>query len=129
LFAFIFFIHNRPKTETVCYFIDSTILKVCHVKRAHNHKVLKGLASLTTGKWGVDFDIIGLFDNIDHQLLMKALRIHCSIKWILLYVERWLKASITMPTGEIQNREKGTPQGGVISPLLANLFLDYAFDK
>lgn len=79
--------------------------------------------------WVVEFDIKGLFDNIDHQLLMKALKKHCSIKWILLYIERWLKAPIITPEGVLQNRGKGTPQGGVISPLLANLFLHYAFDK
>jgi RNA-directed DNA polymerase len=79
--------------------------------------------------WVVEFDIKELFDNIDHQLLMKALRKHCSIEWLLLYVERWLKVSIVMPEGELREREKGTPQGGVISPLLANLFLHYVFDK
>ena len=79
--------------------------------------------------WVVEFDIKGLFDNIDHQLLMKALRKHCSTEWLLLYVERWLKVSIVMTGGEVQKREKGTPQGGVISPLLANLFLHYVFDK
>ncbi|MDN5247329.1 MAG: group II intron reverse transcriptase/maturase, partial [Candidatus Cardinium sp.] len=79
--------------------------------------------------WVVEFDIKGLFDNIDHDLLMKALRKHCSTDWILLYVERWLKASMEMPGGALQKRGKGTPQGGVISPILANLFLHYAFDK
>jgi len=77
----------------------------------------------------VEFDIKGLFDNIDHQLLLKALRKHCTTKWILLYIERWLKADIVMPNGEMQERTKGTPQGGVISPLLSNLFLHYVFDK
>ena len=79
--------------------------------------------------WIVEFDIKGLFDNIDHRLLMKALRKHCSIQWVLLYAQRWLKASIVMPDGDLQERTKGTPQGGVISPLLANLFMHYAFDK
>lgn len=79
--------------------------------------------------WVVEFDIKGLFDNIDHQLLMKALSIHCTTKWILLYVERWLKAPIVTETCELHQRDKGTPQGGVISPLLANLFMHYAFDK
>jgi len=78
--------------------------------------------------WVVEFDIKGLFDNIDHRLLMKALRIHCKDKWILLYVERWLKAPLQDKEGNIINRNKGTPQGGVVSPILANLFLHYAFD-
>jgi RNA-directed DNA polymerase len=77
--------------------------------------------------WVVEFDIKGLFDNIDHGMLMKALRKHCECKWILLYVERWLTASMQTREQEIP-RNKGTPQGGVVSPLLANLFLHYAFD-
>lgn len=79
--------------------------------------------------WVVEFDIKGLFDNIDHQLLMKALKKHCNVKWVLLYIERWLRAPIMMPEGNLQIRDKGTPQGGVISPVLANLFLHYVFDK
>jgi len=78
--------------------------------------------------WVVEFDIKGLFDNIDHKLLIKALRHHCDCKWILLYVERWLKAPMQDPEGNIIKREKGTSQGGVASPILANLFLHYAFD-
>lgn len=76
----------------------------------------------------VEFDIKGLFDNIDHELLMKALTKHCKSKWILLYVKRWLKAPMQEHNGNIIARNIGTPQGGVISPLLANLFLHYAFD-
>jgi len=78
--------------------------------------------------WVVEFDIKGLFDNIDHQLLMKALRYHCNCKWILLYIERWLTAPLQVKDGTIIRRYKGTPQGGVVSPILANLFLHYAFD-
>ncbi len=78
--------------------------------------------------WIVEFDIKGLFDNLDHNLLMKALRHHCDCKWILLYVERWLVAPLQDREGSITIRTLGTPQGGVISPILANLFLHYAFD-
>ncbi len=78
--------------------------------------------------WIVEFDIKGLFDNLDHNLLMKALRHHCNCKWILLYVERWLVAPLQDREGNITIRTLGTPQGGVISPILANLFLHYAFD-
>jgi RNA-directed DNA polymerase len=78
--------------------------------------------------WVVEFDIKGLFDNIDHKLLMKALRRHCDCKWILLYVQRWLEAPLQNCDGSIILRDRGTPQGGVVSPLLANLFLHYAFD-
>lgn len=78
--------------------------------------------------WVVEFDIKGLFDNIDHSLLMRALRYHCDCHWILLYVKRWLTAPMQDCHGELICRDKGTPQGGVVSPLLANLFLHYAFD-
>lgn len=78
--------------------------------------------------WVLDLDIKGFFDNIDHELLMRAVRKHTSCRWLLLYIERWLKADVCMPDGELLKRIKGTPQGGVVSPLLANLFLHYAFD-
>ena len=78
--------------------------------------------------WVLEYDIKGLFDNIDHEMLMKAVRKHTDNKWIILYIERWLKATIQMPDGEIVSRTCGVPQGGVISPVLSNLFLHYAFD-
>ena len=79
--------------------------------------------------WVLDVDIKGFFDNIDHELLMKAVRKHTDCTWVLLYIKRWLTAPVQMPDGTVQARDKGTPQGGVISPLLANLFLHYAFDR
>ena len=79
--------------------------------------------------WALDLDIKGFFDNLDHTLLLKALRKHTDSKWILLYVERWLKAPVQLEDGTLVTRDKGTPQGSVVSPLLANLFLHYAFDK
>lgn len=79
--------------------------------------------------WVIDLDIKGFFDNISHDLLQKAVRKHTSCRWILLYIERWLKAPTKKVNGEIQSRDRGTCQGSVISPLLANLFLHYAFDK
>lgn len=78
--------------------------------------------------WVVDLDIKGFFDTIDHELLMRAVRRHTQVGWIVLYIERWLKAPVEMPDGTLQDRANGTPQGGVVSPLLANLFLHYAFD-
>ena len=78
--------------------------------------------------WVVEFDIKGLFDNIDHELLLRAVRKHCDTPWVLLYIERWLKAPMETAAGERMARERGTPQGGVVSPLLANLFLHYALD-
>lgn len=78
--------------------------------------------------WVIEYDIKGLFDNIDHDLLMKAVRKHCRNPWALLYIGRWLRAPMEMEDGTLAERNKGTPQGGVVSPLLANLFLHYALD-
>ena len=80
--------------------------------------------------WVIDMDIKGFFDNIDHGLMVKTLRHYTDKAYIITYVKRWLKAPIELKDGtQIQNLEKGTPQGGVISPLLANLFLHVVFDK
>lgn len=79
--------------------------------------------------WVVDLDIKGFFDTIDWNLLLRALRRHTACKWVLLYIERWLQAPVCMPDGTLMSREKGTPQGGVVSPILSNLFLHYAFDR
>ena len=76
----------------------------------------------------IEFDIKGLFDNIDHELLMRAVQKHTNKPWILMYIERWLKAPFLNSEGHKIDRKSGTPQGGVISPVLANLFLHYAFD-
>ena len=78
--------------------------------------------------WVVDLDIKGFFDNISHEWMMKMVLHHTEDKWVLLYIERWLKAGIEQADGSIALRTKGTPQGGVISPLLANLYLHHAFD-
>jgi RNA-directed DNA polymerase len=79
--------------------------------------------------WVLDMDIQGFFDSIDHTLMMRAVRHHTDCPWIILYIERWLQAPAQLEDGTIAKRERGTPQGGVISPLLANLFLHYAFDE
>lgn len=77
--------------------------------------------------WLVEFDIKGAFDNIDHELLLKAVRKHTPERWQVMYIERWLTAPTETSEGLI-DRARGTPQGGVISPLLMNLFMHYAFD-
>jgi RNA-directed DNA polymerase len=79
--------------------------------------------------WIVDLDIKGFFDNIDQNLLMRAVKKHAKEKWVVLYIERWLQAPIQEEDGQLIQRGRGTPQGGVASPLLANLFLHYAFDR
>jgi RNA-directed DNA polymerase len=78
--------------------------------------------------WVLDLDIKGFFDTIDHELMMKAVRWHSPPKWVELYIQRWLTAPAQDDQGTIYERDKGTPQGGIVSPLLANLFLHYAFD-
>ena len=76
----------------------------------------------------IEFDIKELFDNIDHELLMKAVELHTEEKWMKLYIRRWLTAPFVTKKGRVIERNSGTPQGGVISPVLANIFLHYAFD-
>lgn len=78
--------------------------------------------------WVLEFDIKGLFDNINHEILMKMVKHHTKEEWILLYIQRWLVAPFQYEDGTIVTRTSGTPQGGVISPVLSNLFLHYVFD-
>lgn len=78
--------------------------------------------------WIVDLDIRAFFDSVPHDLLLKAVAHHTDERWVLLYIARWLTAPMQMPDGTLSAREKGTPQGSPISPLLANLFMHYAFD-
>jgi RNA-directed DNA polymerase len=78
--------------------------------------------------WVIDLDIKGFFDNIDHDIMLSLVEKHTDCKWVLLYLKRWLKAPAQLADGTLVERNKGTPQGGVISPLLANIFLHFAFD-
>jgi RNA-directed DNA polymerase len=77
----------------------------------------------------IDLDIKGFFDNLEHSLIMRAVKKHTNSEWMLLYIERWLKAPVQLEDGTLIERDRGTPQGSVISPLLANLFMHHAFDK
>jgi group II intron reverse transcriptase/maturase len=78
--------------------------------------------------WVIDMDIKGFFDNLDHDLVLKAVAHHTDQRWILLYVQRWLTAPLQRQDGSLVARDRGSPQGSAISPLLANLFMHYAFD-
>jgi RNA-directed DNA polymerase len=78
--------------------------------------------------WVIDLDIQKFFDSVDHDLMVKAVEANTDQKWVVLYVERWLKAPIQMPGGRLVERDRGTPQGSAVSPVLANLFMHYAFD-
>ncbi len=77
----------------------------------------------------VDLDIERFFDSLDHDLVVKAVEANTGQKWVLLYVRRWLKAPLQMPDGTLRERDRGTPQGSAVSPVLANLFLHYAMDS
>jgi RNA-directed DNA polymerase len=91
--------------------------------------ILQSERNTFTHDFVIDLDIKGFFDTINHELLMKAIKFYCKDKWILLYVERWLKSGIVQQDGNHLDRLTGTPQGGVISPLLANIFMHVCFDK
>jgi RNA-directed DNA polymerase len=78
--------------------------------------------------WVLDLDIKSFFETLDHKLLMRAVRRHTTSPWVLLYIQRWLEAPTQMVDGSLIERTAGTPQGGVVSPILANLYLHYAFD-
>jgi RNA-directed DNA polymerase len=78
--------------------------------------------------WILDLDIRAFFDALDHHLVMRAIRRYTHSRWVLLYIERWLKASIQLEDDSLEERKSGTPQGGVISPLIANIFMHLAFD-
>ena len=78
--------------------------------------------------WAIDLDVQKFFDSVRHDLLTKAVEAHTTVPWVLLYVKRWLTAPIQQPDGTLAERDRGTPQGSAVSPVLANLFLHYAFD-
>jgi RNA-directed DNA polymerase len=111
--------------------IDKLFHKDSYGYRPHK-QALEGVAAVRQRcweyEWLIEYDIKGLFDNIDHEKLMKAVERHVQEPWILLYINRWLKTPIQYKDGILKERTKGTPQGGVISPLLSNLFLHYAID-
>ena len=79
--------------------------------------------------WALDLDIRAFFDSVPHGLMLKAVARHTDERWVLLYIERWLQAPMQMRDGTLAAREKGTPQGSPVSPILANLFMHYAFDR
>jgi RNA-directed DNA polymerase len=78
--------------------------------------------------WVIDLDIRKFFDSVRWDLMLKAVQAHTDARWALLYVKRWLAAPLQLPDGSLQDRDRGTPQGSAVSPVLANLFMHYAFD-
>ena len=97
--------------------------------RSSHQAVSQACANSFNHDFAIDLDIKGFFDNIDHELMLKAVSHYCREKWVLMYVERWLKAGVVQQNGVFKRSLTGTPQGGVISPLLANIFLHVVFDK
>lgn len=78
--------------------------------------------------WVIDLDIQKFFDSVRWDLIVKAVQANTDLGWVVLYVQRWLQAPLRLPDGTLQERDRGTPQGSAVSPVLANLFLHYAFD-
>ncbi|APG25420.1 MULTISPECIES: group II intron reverse transcriptase/maturase [Syntrophotalea] len=97
-------------------------------KRSAKQAVAQARRNCWNHDWAIDLDIRAFFDTIDHELMMRAVEKHVPEKWIQLYIQRWLESEVELADGTIGTRNCGTPQGGVISPLLANLYLHYAFD-
>lgn len=129
-------ITDRIAQAVVKLYLEPRLEKVFHSssfgyrpgKSAHD-AISQARIHCWRNNWVIDLDIKAFFDNLNHELMMKALERHVTEKWILLYIERWLKTPLENAIGEHITRDKGTPQGGVISPLLANLYLHYTFDK
>lgn len=97
-------------------------------RRNQHHALAKAKERCWKYDWVLEIDIKGFFDNIDHALMMELVTQHTQEKWVILYIERWLKADLKTPSGNLDQRERGTPQGSVVGPLLSNIFLHHAFD-
>jgi RNA-directed DNA polymerase len=126
---------DRIAQKVVTMMIEGEIDKIFHEDSygyRPNKQALEGIKATRERcwkyEWVLEYDIKGLFDNINHEKLMKAVTKHVKEPWMLLYIRRWLIAPMQKSNGELQARTQGTPQGGVVSPLLSNLFLHYAID-
>ncbi len=129
-------VSDRVAQEVVKAYIEPRLEKVFVAKsygyRPHKnaHQALENVReNVRQYAWVIDMDIKSFFDEVDHELLMKAVERHVSEKWVKMYIRRWLETPIQTKDGMVQKTGQGTPQGGVISPLLANLFLHYVIDK
>jgi group II intron reverse transcriptase/maturase len=117
--------HLEPKIEPTLH-IDSYGFR----KGRNAHQAIRvAMKRCSWHSWAIDLDISKYFDTIDHDLLQKALEKYTDEKWVHMYIKRWLKAGTLKENGQIEEREEGSVQGGVISPLLANVFLHFVFDK
>ncbi len=127
---------DRVAQQVVKHHLEKALEPIFHTDsygyRPHRNAhqaVAKSNSRAYNYDFAIDLDIKGFFDNIDQGLLEKALVHYCKEKWVLMYVKRWLNAGLITKDGQQHPTIKGTPQGGVISPLLANLYLHVVFDK
>jgi len=127
---------DRIAQEVVKTYLEKKVEPIFHVNsygyRPHRscHQAIETATKRSfENDWAIDLDIKSFFDTINHELVMKAVSHYCQDKWVLMYIERWLKVGIMQQSGICIDRTTGTPQGGVISPLLANIFLHIVFDK
>jgi RNA-directed DNA polymerase len=97
-------------------------------RRSQHHALAKAKERCWKYDWVLEIDIKGFFDNIDHALMMELVTQHTPEKWVVLYIERWLKADLKTTSGNLEQRAKGAPQGSIVGPLLSNIFLHHAFD-
>lgn len=129
-------VSDRIAQGVVKDYLEPTLEQVFHTSsfgyrpgRSAHHALAQCKENCNRYAWVIDVDIKGFFDNISHDIMLQLLQQHTQDKWVMLYAERWLKAGVEQEDGSIAARTKGTPQGGVASPLLANIYLHHAFDK
>ena len=115
----------RPRTESI-FHSDSYGYRP---RRSQLMALTKCRERCWKKDWVVDLDVQKFFDSVDHDLMVKAVQANTDQKWVVLYVKRWLTAPMRMPDGTVVERDRGTPQGSAVSPVLANLFMHYAFDS
>jgi RNA-directed DNA polymerase len=128
-------VSDRIAQEVARRYLEPILEPVFHTDSYGYRPGKSAIAAVATARercwrhdWVLDLDIRAFFDSLDWELMLAAVRRHTDCAWLLLYVERWLKAPVEQEDGSIVARRSGTPQGGVISPLLANLYLHHAFD-
>ena len=97
--------------------------------RSQHHALAACRERCRSRDWVIDLDIRKFFDSVDHDLMIKAVAANTDQAWVVLYVKRWLTAALQHPDGSLEGRDRGTPQGSAVSPVLANLFMHYAFDR
>ena len=126
---------DRVAQTVVCMVLEPTAEPVFHPDsygyrpgRSALHAVAKARRRCWENDWVIDLDIRKFFDTMPWHLAVRAIQAVTDLPWVVLYVRRWLAAPLALPDGTLQQRDRGTPQGSAVSPVIANLFLHYAFD-